>query len=536
MRARRRARLLVGVAALSLVVTACGGDDGGGAGGATATGGRFSIQISEPQHALIPGHTAETSGAEVLDALFSGLVDYDVKTSEPSNKVAESITSSDNKVWTVKLKSGWKFHNDESVTAASFVDAWNYTAYAKNAQESAGFFSRVQGYDEVSAEKPTAEKMSGLKVVDDTTFTVTLKEPFSQFPVVVGYTAFYPLPKVFFDDPKKFGEAPVGNGPFKMNGTWVHKQVIKVDKWDAYPETKAKVDGIDFKVYASLDTAYNDLRAGNLDATDSLPSSALATAKQELGERYVEQPSSIEQYIGFPVFNKKYTADFRKAVSMAINREEIAKTIFSGTRVPAGGFVSPVVDGARENACGEFCTFDAAKAKTLLQTSGWSGPLTLAYNADGGHKEWIEAVANQLRQNLGLTVTVKPYAEFAKILDDLGAKKFDGAFRMGWSFDYPSIENYLSPIFGTQAIQIGSNYAGYSNPQFDDLVKKGDTAASKEEGITFYQQAEDLLYKEMPYLPMFFSKLTGAYSANVRNVTFDAFTRVDKVNVEVIKK
>jgi oligopeptide transport system substrate-binding protein len=535
MRVRKRfGALAVGLAA-ALVLSGCGGGEGGG-GGAPVTGGRYSIQIAEPQHALIPGHTSETSGAEVLDAVFAGLVDYDVKTSEPSNKVAESITSKDNKVWTVKLKPGWKFHNDEPVTAASFVDAWNYTAYSKNAQDNAGFFSRVQGYDEVSAEKPTAEKMSGLRVVDDTTFEVTLKQPFSQFPVIVGYTAFYPLPKAFYSDPKKFGEAPIGNGPFKMNGTWVHKQVIKVDKWDGYPEAKPKADGIDFKIYASLDTAYNDLRAGNLDITDTVPPSALGTAKAELGERYIEQPSSILQYIGFPVFNKKYTADFRKAVSMAVNREEIAKTIFAGTRVPAGGFVSPVVDGAREDACGEFCKFDPAKAKQLLATSGWSGTLTLAYNADGGHKEWIEAVANQLRQNLGLTVKVQPYPEFAKILDDLDAKKFDGAFRMGWAFDYPLIENYLSPIFGTEAIKTGSNHAGYSNPQFDALIQKGDTTASKEEAVKLYQQAEDLLYQDMPYLPMFFSKIVGAYSTNVRNVAFDAFSRVDKVNVEVVQK
>jgi len=535
MRVRKRYGAIAAGLAVALVLSACGGGDGGG-GGATVTGGRFSIHISEPQHALIPGHTSETSGAEVLDAVFAALVDYDVKTSEPKNNVAESMTSSDNKVWTVKIKSGLKFHNDEPVTAASFVDAWNYTAHSKNAQDNAGFFSRVQGYDAVSADKPTTDKMSGLKVVDDTTLEVTLSQPFSQFPVIVGYTAFYPLPKAFYDDPKKFGEAPIGNGPFKMNGTWVHKQLIKVDRWDGYPGTKPKVDGIDFKIYASDETAYNDLRAGNLDTMDQLPASALATASKELGDRYVEQESSILQYIGFPVFNKKYTTEFRKAVSMAINREEIAKTIFNNTRVPAGGFVSAVVEGQRPGACGESCTFNVDKAKQLFASSGWSGPLTLAYNADGPHKEWIEAVANQLRQNLGLTVTVKPYAEFAKILDDLDAKKFDGAFRMGWSFDYPSIENYLQPIFGTQAIKSGSNFAGYSNPQFDALINKGDTAPTKEEGIKFYQQAEDLLYQEMPYLPMFYAKLVGGYSTNVRNVAFDAFSRVDKVNVEVVKK
>jgi oligopeptide transport system substrate-binding protein len=543
----RRAGVVALAVTLATGLAACGGgdkeEDGNEAaegsptessspaateGGEKSAKGRFSIEISEPQKGLVPGDTNETSGAEVLDALFTGLVDYDVENSEPQMAVAESIESKDNKTWTVRLKSGYTFHNGEKVTAKSFVDAWNYAANKDKGLQNRGFFSRFDGFDDSDN-----EKLKGLEVKGDREFTIKLTKPFSQLPVVLGYTAFYPLPEEFYDDPEKFNDEPIGNGPFKMNGKWEHNRIIKVDRYDDYNDGKAKSEGIDFKIYANLDTAYNDLRAGNLDIMDALPTSALANAEKELGDRYVNQPSSVLQYLGFPTFNKKYTADFRKAVSMAIDRAAIAKTIFNDTRIPATSYVSPVVDGARKDPCGEFCQYNVDKAKDLLKKSGWEGTLTLAYNADGGHKEWIEAAEKMLEKNLGLQVDPKPYSGFDQMLDELQDKKLDGAFRMGWSFDYPSIENYLAPIFGTDAIESGSNHAGYSNKALDNLIEDGDVAKTAEDGIEKYQDAEDLLFKDMPYLPMFFSNLTGAYSERVKGVKFDAFTRVDKMAVEV---
>ena len=150
-------------------------------------------------------------------------------TAEPILAMAESIESEDNQTWTVTLKEGWKFHDDTDVTAQSFVDAWNWASYGPNAQLNSYFFgpdgAGIEGYTELQGEDANGDEeitvyeapvteMSGLEVVDDTTFTVTLDKPFVIFPLIVAYSAFYPLPESFFDDPAAFGEAPVGNGPF----------------------------------------------------------------------------------------------------------------------------------------------------------------------------------------------------------------------------------------------------------------------------------------------------------------------------------
>src|SRR5690606_3153814 len=128
------------------------------------------------------------------------------------------------------------------VTAASFVDAWNFGAAAKNAQLNSYFFESIKGFDEVNKEGSKKEEMEGLKVVDDTTFTVELSQPESDFPLRLGYTAFMPLPEAAFEDPKAFGEKPVGNGPYKLT-EWNHDVNLKLDVNESYDGPRKAANG-----------------------------------------------------------------------------------------------------------------------------------------------------------------------------------------------------------------------------------------------------------------------------------------------------
>ncbi len=544
MRVTKGAKIIAATALLAMAVAACGssGDSGGGSSSGGTNDQPVTMRIGEPQNTLIPGNTAETEGAEVLAALFTPLVKYD----ENKNAVedaAESITTEDNTTWTIKLKPGYTWHNGEPVVAQNYVDAWNYYANQENAQQDNYFFGRIDGYADLNpgeGKTPTTKEMKGLKVVDDLTFTVTLSEPFSQFKTMLGYTAFYPLPKAAFGPDGKitdeYGENPIGQGYFKMDKPY-HKgtdQTIDMSLYDKYPGTKPKFDKLQFKVYTSSETAFNDLLAGNLDVIDQLAASSISTAKSQLGDHFIDQPDAGVGYIGVPLSSNKDLADpdVRKAISMAIDRKTITEKVFSGTRVPADDFINPAIAGYRQGICGEACTYDPAKAKELYEKAGGPKTLQLGYNSDGGHKEWIEAVAINLRQALGIEVKVEPFEKFGAILDALEERKYNGLFRMGWAIDYPSPENYLTPIFGTGAIKNGSNYGGYSNKEFDELLKKGDTAKTQEESIQYYQQADDILLKDLPYIPVYFYRVNAAFSQHVKGVKINLLNQVEWTSVE----
>jgi oligopeptide transport system substrate-binding protein len=530
--------------AVALGATACGGDDNGngnGNGGDGAAsgdgerGGSFSVQINDPENPLVPGNTTESEGNQVLKALFTPLVGYDLETTEIDyNGVAESIESEDNKVWTVTLNDGWTFHDGTDVTAESFVKAWNYTANAENAQGASYFFSNIEGYDE---ENPVAE-LSGLNVVDETTFEVTLQDAFRQFPLTVGYTAFAPLPEAFFEDPEAFGKQPIGNGPFKADGEFVPGQGFTVSRFEEYAgDDQPIADQVEFRVIPDINTAYNELLGNNLDIVrPTIPPELLATAEEELGDRFIEREAAGFDYLGFPVYNERYADKrVRQAFSMAVDRQAIADAIFSGAREPASAIIPPVIDGHREDAC-EYCEYDPERAKQLLDETEFdvSQPVELWFNGGAGHDAWVQAVGNQLRDNLGIAdFTLRGDLDFAQYLPKLDEKDMSGPYRLGWGMDYPSPQNFLEPLFSKAALPPnGSNTSFYENDEFDALVAQGNTAGSDDEAVDFYQQAEDILMEDMPVMPMFFRKTTGAHSENVSNVQFDAFQDVVLTQVQ----
>ena len=142
MRGTTRTVAVAAMSAVALLAAGCGsGDDSGDTDSTAAgkTGGEVTVQGCNPENPLVPSATSETCGGNVIDALFSKLVHYDPETAKPENDVAESIETSDNQTFTVKLNKGYKFHDGTEVKAKNFVDAWNYAAYAPNAQ-GGGYF------------------------------------------------------------------------------------------------------------------------------------------------------------------------------------------------------------------------------------------------------------------------------------------------------------------------------------------------------------------------------------------------------------
>lgn len=321
---------------------------------------------SEPANPLLPGMTNETGGGRIMDELFQGLVSYQADGS-PQNEIAESITSEDSQTWTVKLEAGHTFSNGEAVTAKSFVDAWNYGALLSNAQLGSNFFESIEGFS-----YDADSELTGLTVVDDTTFTVKLTQPEADFPLRLGYTAFMPLPSVAFEDMAAFGQNPIGNGPYTIaEGSWKHNESIDLIPNPSYdgPRT-AQNNGVRFSFYTSQDTAYTDLLANNLDVLDAVPDSAFATFKADLGDRAVNQAAAIFQSFtiaeSLEHFSGEEGALRRQAISMAIDREAITEAIFQGTRTPASDYTSPVIAGWSDSLAGsEVLEFNPEKAKEL---------------------------------------------------------------------------------------------------------------------------------------------------------------------------
>ncbi|MFI0900201.1 ABC transporter substrate-binding protein [Streptomyces sp. NPDC020983] len=539
MRGATRVRWAVGVTVVALTAAACGSssDSGGSGSSGGSSGGIVRASWGDPQNPLEPADTNEVQGGKVLDMVFRGLKIYNPKTAKAENMIAESITSSDAQNFDIKLKSGWTFSNGEPVNADSFINAWNYDTQLKNAQLNASFFSYIDGYDKVHPDTPgakaTATTLSGLTKVSDTEFKVRLNQKFALFPDTLGYAAFYPLPKAFFDNRQSWLAKPIGNGPYEIS-SYTKGSKMELKKWDGYKgPDPAQNGGVELRVYTDNNTAYTDLQAGNLDLVDDVPVSQLRNVKADLGDRYINQPAGIIQTISFPLYNPRWSspnsAKVRQGLSMAINRPQITKTIFQDTRTPASDWTSPVLGSAggfKEGLCGDECTFNASKAKQLIQEGGGlpGGGITISYNADtGSHKEWVDAICNSINNALGNNKACvgAPVGTFADFRSRITNKQMNNPFRAGWQMDYPLIQDFLQPQYYTGA---SSNDSHYSSPAFDKLVNEANAASSTSESVSKFQDAEKELVKDMPAIPLWYQNGSAGYSSNLSNVALNPFS------------
>jgi oligopeptide transport system substrate-binding protein len=535
MRGKAPRTFAAGAAALALFAAGCSGD--GDTGTSTgATGGELRIYATEPAF-LTPMHADDDPSIQPLRQMFRGLVKPDEKTGSPVLDLAESITSDDNKLWTIKIKSGYKFDNGEAVNADAFIRAWNYTAYGPNAANNSAFMGRIAGIADVSssdpdgdgpkkAPEPKAKELSGLKKVDDQTFTVELDKPFSGFQAVVGYSGFFPAADACIKDVKACNEKPITNGPYKMEKAWEHNvsiNLVRSDSWTG--EDRGKADKLTFKIFADVDAGYAAFQASEVDTMYTIPPARFKEAKAQYGDRLFEQAGDSFTYLGVPLYLEKFKKkELRYAFSHALDRQAIIDAVFDGRFSAATGLISPTFEGYRQSAC-TVCTLDVDKAKQLFdQAGGFQGKLTLWANAGNKHEDWLQAVGDQLKKNLGIDYELKVNLQFPEYLNTADQHKFTGLYRLGWGPDYRDMETYLKPLYGTGG---SSNSTTYSNPEVDKFLAEGDAAKDIQAAIPSYQKAEDLILQDLPVIPMWFSKVAALYGEKVETFAYNPLSGVD---------
>ena len=529
----RKSKVFAVAAAACVLGMMLGGCGSSTSGNATEGSNVITAFDSEPQNGLIPGNTNETGGGRPIDLLFAGLVSFD-KDGKAQNDVAESITANDDATqYDIKLKDGWKFTDGTDVTAESFTKAWSYVANAKNGMVGSSFFSTIKGYDALQDTDNLKgdEQLEGLKIVNDHEFTVDLNKSDSVFAIKVGYSAFAPLPESFYDDTDAFGEAPVGNGPYKFQ-SWDHdNEIVLVKNPDYKGNRTPKNDGVTFKVYTKDDAAYADIQSGALDVMESVPASATKTFETDETVQAYNKAGSVIQQFTIPSSLKHFEAGTeegtlrRQAISMAINRENICDKVLNGTGTPAVDFTSPLTPGYSDSLKGVGnLKYNEKKAKELWEKANAISPwtsddkLTFSYNADGGAKPIFEAVVNSVKNTLDIDVTTNPVPTFQEFRNDVTGRKMTGAFRTAWQPDYPSPENYLYQLYSSDAADgNGSNDGDYKNPEFDDLCSKAAAAQTTDEANKLYQQAQEILLNDLPAIPLYYSNANGVAASGVKN-------------------
>ena len=447
------------------------------------------VNGGEPPNPLIPTNTNDSIGGRIVDRLFAGLMSYDAN-GTPSPEVAQSVETTDNVNYRITLKPGWKFTDGSPVTAHSFVDAWNYGALATNAQLQQSFFSPIEGYDEVAAPKtPTADHHVRAAGGQRPRVHRAAQGADHRLHAAAGVHAVLPAAATRrFKDMAAFGQQPDRQravqarrrpdgrpGSTTSRSTWCPTPTItatgcrttKVCGSCSTPTWTPPTP----TCCPAISMSWTRFRRARCRSTSGTWATARPAARRRSTRRSTRRCGcriSAARRAGCAGWRCRPPSTGRRSV----------KQIFAGTRTPARDFTAASLPGFDPNIPGnDALDFDPDRARQLWAQanaiSPWSGQYAIAYNADGGHQEWVDAVANSIKNMLGIDAVGAPQPTFAQFRTQITNRTIGTAFRAGWQGDYPSMLEFLAPLFVTGA---GSNDVGYSNREFDAALAAAEAA------------------------------------------------------------
>lgn len=475
-------------------------------------GGTFRAFLKEPS-TLDPAH-AWQEGILVAKQIFDGLIDYDPKTMKVVPAMAESWKSNkDATVWTFKLKKGVKFHNGRECKAEDFIYSWSRVANKKTASESAYHMEPIKGFG--ACQEGKADTLEGLKAVDDYTLEVTLEYPYAEFPAALGHVVFSPVPE---EEVKKsgdkFGENPVGTGPFKFV-EWKRNQQLALERNDDYYKKKAHLDKIAYKIFADVQPGYLEFQAGNLDDCE-IPGGQVKAAKKKYADRVLISPmQGVYSYLMIQEAPPwKGEKELRQALNYAIDRKAIVNTVWEEARLLATGIAPKGIAGFQEKAMPY--VYDEAKAKELLKKAGYPGgkglpEITLAYNTERPEHAKVAQAFQAQCQKVGIKISIKGY-EMGALREGVMSGDIS-FFLMDWVADYPTMDNFVYSLFYSESFD---NYTGYSNKAVDDLLIKARGELDADKRIKLYREAEKKILQDAPLIPIVFDETTRVIGTNVK--------------------
>jgi oligopeptide transport system substrate-binding protein len=468
--------------------------------------------LTEPND-LDPGYPDSQQTVNIVMALMEGLAQYDPKTCLPNPAVAERWeTSPDGLTWTFHLRKEAQWSNGEPVTARDFLYGFQrMLSPGLGAEYSYMLFALKNGEPFYSGKIKDFSDV-GAKAADDHTLVLNLEHPVAYLDRLVCHTAWYPIHRATIE---KFGKIDqrgtawtrpgnyVGNGPFVLKA-WRPNQIIQVTKSPTYwNHDKVRLNGINFYPIESNSTEEAMFRTGELHITSTMPTDKIPVYRADPKLKgFLQQDTMLATYfyrfnVTKPPLND---ARVRRALSYAINRQELIDRVTLGNQMAATSLTPPNTAGFTASTG---TLFDAPRARQLLADAGFPGGknfprLELLYNTNEGHRKIAEAIQQMWRRELGIDITManqeaKVYSENQRLLNyQIG--------RYAWVGDYLDPSTFLDIMVSSS----GNNQTGWKNEEYDRLVFQANRAPDNATRFALFQRAENILAEESPIAPIYF--------------------------------
>ncbi len=488
-----------------------------------------------PEPESLDVHRARSEAAlTILRDLYEGLTAVGADGTPVLAAADRCDMSPDGMTYRFHLRPAAHWSNGDAVVAEDFAAAWRRLVDPHTGAQYANILEPVRGAAAITAGAALPATL-GVLAEDAETLVVELAHPTPYFLSVLAHPATFPINRGSMTAHGRGFAKPgvmVSNGAFVLTRWDFGSHLVAVRNTRYWNDGATQLDGVEYYSFGDAATELRAFRTGQVDVTSTIPAAQMHWITDHIGKELHVAPQLAVYYLGLnlrkPPFDK--SRELRNALSLAIDRERLVHSITGAGEAPAYTFVPSGISGYSP-PLPEYAAWSApqriAAARRLLRDAGMAGPppVELRYNGGELHNRIAIAVAEMWKETLGVEVTLRA-EEFKVLLQDI--ERGEGTvFRASWLGDYDDAYGFLRVLRSGS----GVNVPHYSNPAYDELLRRAADEGNAERRRALLQDAEALMLDDQPLLPLFFYVSKHLVAANVRGWQDNAMNVVYSKNL-----
>jgi peptide/nickel transport system substrate-binding protein len=411
--------------------------------------------------------------------------------------LATSYTkSADGKTYTFKLRPNVKFSNGKTMTSAD----------VKFSIDDARVQKKGWGYLDAA--------IKSIDTPDANTVVFHLKFPWAPFLADIGLFANGIVPANFAGQKRtEFYKHPIGTGPFMWDKRVVGQSVTLKRNPFYWQKGKPYLDSVTWTYVSDENTRELQLRGGQIQVDEFPPFNSISKLQHTSGVKMSLFPSTRTDYLDM---NESYAplADVhvRRAISYAIDRNAIIKSVLFGFGKPANSFLPPQVPFYDPHSPG--LQYNVAKAKAELAKSKFKNgfKVELLVGAGAQVENAMGQILQQSLKQLGIDVAFKTQ-DTSTEFQSIQARKYQLAFSY-WTMDIADPDELVTfsvdPAGGAQSF-----FTGYKNPTVINLSHQAQRESNPAKRAQLYAQIQRLAAQDAFQGFLYYSPFRWAYTSKL---------------------